>query len=112
MQWAYWDRDTPADDWELRWFPSDNPDGDNQTDDSQMIANGVGPNQKFGVHFKMPDGTGIGDWHDVDELDFQSDDEFPVGFYPAGFKFTFTVHDSKGIIQGGRKFTHIVYLEN
>ncbi len=112
VQWAYWDRNTLADDYELRWFPSDNPDGDDETNDSQMIANGVGPNQKFGVHFNMLDGTGIGDWHDVGELEYQGSDEFPVGFYPAAFKFTFTVYDSKKIITGGRTFTHIVYLED
>ena len=32
--------------------------------------------------------------------------------WPKAIKFTFTLYDSKGIIKGGRTFTHIVYLEN
>jgi len=31
-------------------------------------------------------------------------------FAPLAFKFTFTLYDSKGIIERGREFTHIVYL--
>jgi len=31
-------------------------------------------------------------------------------FAPLAFKFTFTLYDSKGIIENGRRFTHIVYL--
>jgi hypothetical protein len=27
-------------------------------------------------------------------------------------KFTFTLYDSKGILQNGRTFTHIVFLDN
>jgi len=115
VQWAYWDRKSRGDggnDYELRWFPGDDPDGDGQKNDSQMTLNGVGPNRKFGVHFMMPAGTDIGDWHYVDELEYYIDDNFTRGFYPAALKFTFKVYDSKGIIKGGRTFTHIVYLED
>jgi hypothetical protein len=31
-------------------------------------------------------------------------------FGPLAFKFTFTLYDSKGIFENGRRFTHIVYL--
>jgi len=31
---------------------------------------------------------------------------------PKALKFTFTLYDSKGILDGGRRFTHIVYLDN
>lgn len=31
-------------------------------------------------------------------------------FLPLAFKFTFTLYDSKGILENGRRFTHIVYL--
>jgi hypothetical protein len=60
----------------------------------------------------MPQGSGIGDWDYVDQLEYRSGDDFYTTFYPEAFKFTFIVHDSKGIIEGGRKFTHIVYLED
>ncbi len=36
----------------------------------------------------------------------------PNAVKPKAFKFTFTLYDSKGILQGGRRFTHIVYLDN
>ena len=32
--------------------------------------------------------------------------------WPKAIKFTFTLYDSKGILKGGRPFTHIVYLGN
>jgi hypothetical protein len=31
--------------------------------------------------------------------------------WPKAIKFTFTLYDSKGILDGGRRFTHIVYLD-
>jgi len=30
--------------------------------------------------------------------------------YPKSIKFTFTLYDSKGILKGGRRFEHIVYI--
>jgi prepilin-type N-terminal cleavage/methylation domain-containing protein len=36
----------------------------------------------------------------------------PTQLWPKALKFTFTLYDSKNIIKGGRRFTHIVYLEN
>ena len=36
---------------------------------------------------------------------------FPPGFLPKALKFTFKIYDSKGIIENGRTFTHIVYLD-
>ncbi len=112
VQWAYWDRDTVGDEYELRWFPSVDPDGDDSEIDSHFELNNPG-RDKFAVHFNMPAGTTLTDWKDVDELEYQgSDKAFEADFFPAAFKFTFTVYDSKKIITGGRTFTHIVYLED
>lgn len=111
VQWAYWD-DNSNNDKELRWFPSDDPDGDKDYTDSHLINNGAPPFSKFGVHFRLDEGTGIGDWHPVDDLEYSGSNAFSEGFYPDALKFTFTVYDSKGIIKGGRTFTHIVYLED
>lgn len=36
-------------------------------------------------------------------------DDYPV-IITSALKFTFTLYDSKGILEGGRTFTHIVYL--
>ena len=35
---------------------------------------------------------------------------WPEQLYPLALKFTFTLYDSKGIFENGRRFTHIVYL--
>ena len=37
---------------------------------------------------------------------------WPEKLNPEAFKFTFTLYDSKGVMEKGRKFTHIVYLGN
>ena len=34
----------------------------------------------------------------------------PGEYWPKALKFTFTLYDSKGILEGGRTFTHIVYI--
>jgi prepilin-type N-terminal cleavage/methylation domain-containing protein len=36
----------------------------------------------------------------------------PYQVKPKALKFTFTLYDSKGILKGGRRFSHIVYLGN
>ncbi len=36
----------------------------------------------------------------------------PKQYWPKALKFTFTLYDSKGIIENGRRFTHIVYVGN
>lgn len=36
----------------------------------------------------------------------------PGDIKPRALKFNFTLYDSKGIIKGGRRFSHIVYLGN
>jgi prepilin-type N-terminal cleavage/methylation domain-containing protein len=36
----------------------------------------------------------------------------PSDIWPKAIKFTFTLYDSKGILKGGSRFTHIVYLGN
>jgi len=37
---------------------------------------------------------------------------WPERLGPLALKFTFTLYDSKGIIENGRRFTHIVYVGN
>jgi len=88
IQLAYWDLDG------LRWFPSNNPDGDATTDDSDFDL----PGDEFGVYFSVPGSATITNWEPI-----------PT-FYPNAFRFTFTLYDSRGVLEGGRTFTHIVYL--
>jgi prepilin-type N-terminal cleavage/methylation domain-containing protein len=83
----------------IKWFQSD----------------GTGP-FGFGVYFNMsnsPIGSG---WTTAGPVPgyppAAPHHEFVPGFFPRAFKFTFTVHDAKGLFPEGRTFTQIVYLEN
>ncbi len=86
IQWAYWDSG------DLKWFP----------EDSDFTSN------PFEFYFNVPGSISLADW----------DDGLTVAdnVYPRALKFTFRLYDSKGIIKedgrAGRKFTHIVYLDN
>jgi len=42
--------------------------------------------------------------------DNETDEDWLKDFSPRAFKFTFTLYDSKGILEDGKTFTHIVYL--
>ncbi len=118
IQWAYWD---PAYN-RVHWFPSNDPDGDGNPADSHfelMLMNGYPDPAStipvyanfyaFGTFFNIPTDQ-INYWGPVSEMMYNSTDNFAAGFYPRALKFTFTLYDSKGIIQEGRTFTHIVYL--
>ncbi len=116
VQWAYWDRRLGGvGDYELRWFPSRDPDGDGFDNDSQFDLNFQFPgDEKFGVFFNIPHGAKKGKWFAIEQTRYRfgTGRYFEAGFFPAALKFTFTVYDSRGIIEGGRTFTHIVYLED
>jgi len=115
IQWAYWE-EISLNDWELRWFPSDDPDDNGNDSDSQLDLMGTkypeinGP--KFGCVFNIPDNQQMDDWLPPDDLYYDSSDQFDAEFFPVALKFTFRLYDSKGIIKGGRTFTHIIYLED
>ena len=47
--------------------------------------------------------TGQIDWIDGDFVS-------SVGSFPRALKFSFTLYDSRGIIEKGKRFTHIVYI--
>lgn len=106
IQWAYWD----ADDERFYWFPSNDPDGDGSNTDSHFDLMG----DEFGVYFNIPGSTIITDWDPIENAEYEPGDYFPSNFYPEALKFTFTLYDSRGIIEeggrAGRTFTHIVYL--
>jgi hypothetical protein len=123
IQWAYWDENR-NDDWELRWFPSDDPDENGHPIDSHFDLMGIKHteiNQKFGCMFNIPDNQQIWlpdpemMWLPTDELHYnyiRHTETFDRRFFPVALKFTFRLYDSKGVIEGGREFTHIVYLED
>jgi len=100
---------------EYRWWPSIDPDDDPGTDDSDF-GNLMGMGKlRFGIYFNMPGGVGVADWSGPEEAKTEGKDpnDLPsLKSYPPALKFTFRIYDSKGIIKGGRTFTHIVYLGN
>jgi len=120
IQWAYWDPgpdlSIPLDD-QYRWFPSDDPDGLAATDDSHFLLMDPNPTMKtgFGVSFNTPAMPAEQDWYSIGDGRLQyrllpNVMTFSSDFYPDALKFTFTLYDSKGIIENGRRFTHIVYI--
>jgi prepilin-type N-terminal cleavage/methylation domain-containing protein len=47
------------------------------------------------------------EWRPTDQ---QVEDGWPDVLRPIALKFSFTIYDSRGVIEKGRRFTHIVYL--
>ncbi len=116
VQWAYRDPLTL----QLRWFPSEDPDGDGFNTDSHFILMSglpITPEpayadfDAFGAIFNIPNTTQINYWGSASLMRYDPIGNFPADFYPRALKFTFTIYDSKGILEKGKTFTHIVYLE-
>jgi len=91
IQVAVWDPGTQTFIWPPDNSVFDNPLFDSDNDDI------------FGFFYNVPLSEVISevlvDWQDWSAS------------WPRAIKFTFTLYDSKGIIEGGRTFTHIVYLD-
>jgi len=122
IQWAYpFDISNPNPPPPLirqwRWWPSVDPDQDGFYDDDsdffEMRKIYPLPLPSFGVFFKT---AGVSDpmllWFSPDDAQNVYIGSFPTGFFPKALKFTFTLYDSKGVIEDGRTFTHIVYLDD
>jgi prepilin-type N-terminal cleavage/methylation domain-containing protein len=110
VQWGYWGStlNIPV----LRWFPSNDPNGDGSaTSDFALMGAGV---VRFGSYFNLSQPPNVMDWHSINDIESNVQKIFlktDAGL-PKALKFTFRIYDSKGIIKGGRTFTHIVYLGN
>ncbi len=107
IQWSY--VDTTATGPRLLWWPSNDPDGNPVTLDSDFGS--LGMNLKtFGFHFNVadPPTTDYPLWFSAAQAKGQYYVTKPA--YPQALKFTFTLYDSKGIFKDGQTFTHIVYL--
>jgi prepilin-type N-terminal cleavage/methylation domain-containing protein len=108
VQWAYWDDPGGGTEDRLVWFPDEDPDGDGDTADSHFDING---SDTIGAFFNLPGLIAFGDWGDAARPEYRGGVNFPQSFYPKALKFTFRLYDSKGVLEDGRQFTHIVYLE-
>lgn len=105
IQWAYWDPYLKR----LLWFASDNPNNDDDKTDSQFDITGQ---NEFGVFFNIPGTVVRPAWFAIKDnaVQYSTGNFFPSNFYPKALKFTFKIFDSKGIIEKGKTFTHIVYI--
>lgn len=114
IQWAYkYSAPLPFPP-EYRWWPSVDPNDDLNFVDSDftvMRAASLGlAEEKFGIYFNMPARVSTAlFWYDRGDT-YTYASGTPVVVFPEALKFTFTLYDSKSIIEGGRTFTHIVYL--
>jgi len=94
-----------------RWIPEVDPDGNGNLADTHFYMND--PNAVPGVLYPYPPYGGVSinninyPREQVDKAHFET-----IPGLGRALKFTFTLYDSKGIIKGGRTFTHIVYLGN
>ncbi|MHC4088558.1 MAG: prepilin-type N-terminal cleavage/methylation domain-containing protein [Planctomycetota bacterium] len=101
---------------ERRWFPKVDPDynGDLSDSDFFTVGGAIDPSRRPSIVYPRWNfecgNIGIGNNGILPPaLLNESNFNFIPGLGRA-LKFTFTLYDSKGIIKGGRTFTHIVYL--
>ena len=95
---------------ERRWIPQVNPNEDaSLKDDSDFVLEGdeLHPRQIPGLWY--PRGPAIFGKRQITTL---SGDFNAIPGLGRALKFTFTLYDSRGLVKGGRTFTHIVYLDN
>jgi prepilin-type N-terminal cleavage/methylation domain-containing protein len=107
IQWGYEYTDAGGVEW--RWWPSNDPAGDGDTSKSHFNGTGMMGAAAFGVFFNI-DGTAFADWYPIGDAKYETNGQ-AISF-PSALKFTIKLYDSKGILKGGRTFTHIVYLKN
>jgi prepilin-type N-terminal cleavage/methylation domain-containing protein len=93
-----------------RWIPEVDPDGDGNLSDTHFFLSD--PNSVPGVLYPYPPYGAV----TINNINYprQQINETQFNAIPGlgrALKFTFTLYDSRGIIKGGRTFTHIVYLD-
>ena len=114
----------------IQWFPCRNPDEDNDCDDSQFSEKLVdGKLSSHGDENTADTWGQLGLAMNINEVDgtdfkpvysetskagssYQMDDDWVVHKLElAAIKFTFTLHDSRNLIEGGKTFSHMIYLD-
>jgi hypothetical protein len=102
-----------------RWFPEVDPDGDGYPSDSDFFTTGMplvaDPCNVPGLLYSSPVGLFVcGNstvTEDANSLSGLVESNFnAIPGLGRALKFTFTLYDSKGILEKGRTFTHIVYI--
>jgi hypothetical protein len=98
-----------------QWIPEVDPDGDGDLADAHfdLEENEDEEDNVPGVLYPYPPNGFVS----INNIDYPREevDEAHFNSIPGlgrALKFTFTLYDSKGIIEKGQTFTHIVYLDN
>ncbi|MFC1780698.1 Tfp pilus assembly protein FimT/FimU [Planctomycetota bacterium] len=98
-----------------QWIPEVDPDEDGNItdDDTHFLLNDSDPNKVPGVLYPYPPNGFL----QINNIDYPREQINKKNFnnipgLGRALKFTFTLYDSKGIIEEGRTFTHIVYLDD
>jgi hypothetical protein len=114
VQCAYWDRYDLSRE-RLRWFPTvdlDGLTGSPQVDSQfELQETESGFPDRFGVLFSVEGDPQVNGWVELNKIEHKSGETFGEDFYPKALKFTIKIHDSKGIIEDGRTFTKIIFLD-
>ena len=100
---------------EQRWYPIADPNGDGYLGDSdfRLTTNGteIDPNDTLGLIYPKES------WRSApsapEDLHTYTADQFNnIKGLGRALKFTFKVYDSFGLIENGRTFTHMVFLDH
>jgi prepilin-type N-terminal cleavage/methylation domain-containing protein len=100
---------------EQRWYPIADPDGDGILEDSdfRLTTNGteIDPKDTLGMIYPKES------WRSApsapDDVQTYTADQFnDIKGLGRALKFTFKVYDSFGLIENGRTFTHMVFLDH
>jgi type II secretory pathway pseudopilin PulG len=102
IQWAYWDDATG----QYLWFPDDLPYGTG----TYLHYNAMNAGFPFGVRFNITSDSPVVPWFNIAGVKLQTGLPVADNFYPDALRFTFTLRDSKGVIETPRTFSHIVYI--
>ena len=96
----------------MRWVPKVDPDEDGDPDDSELDL--PDPSLLPGLWYPYPPygfvSLGGGFVNNLYRGRLNEENFHLIPGLGRALKFTFTLYDSKGVIKGGRTFTHIVYL--
>ena len=103
VQWSY--LFTNAGQTFIYWWPSNDPDGNPVTLDSDFGKMGLA---QFGICFNVANPSVPGWFLPGGAFGYHFTGNST--FYPDALKFTFTLYDSRGVFKDGQTFTHIVYL--
>jgi prepilin-type N-terminal cleavage/methylation domain-containing protein len=105
VQWSYSYTNVSTGQKFIYWWPSDDPNGDGDSTDSDFSRM---PTNPFGFYFNVA-APSFTNWFSYGGAIYLAG-AVVEPIWPKAMKFTFTLYDSRGVFKEGQTFTHIVYL--